>query len=181
MSKLSSNKGANFERLVAKTLSMALSNNRDAFAVSRRSASGGAMRDKKGLSSQGGDLQADKKIAEWFFDMYCVELKHYADLKNDLWSFMEGEGRGKFLDFIEQAWDASEVLNKHFLLIIKTDRKMPLVITNYLFCRWLNCWMYGIGKHLKWMGTKGMMDDIYLLSFTDFISALCKYLKEKDK
>ena len=172
--KLSSTKGALFERSVAKSLSLALTDGKDAYAVSRRSASGGSMRDKMGLSSQGGDLQSDKKEARWFFDMYCVELKHYADLKNDLWSFFEDEGRGKIYEFIKQAKKAAEVVDKHYLLIVKTNRKAPLVITRMLVhTAGVNYWRFRANDLREYAERS-----LYLCDFESFLANIKLYSKK---
>jgi hypothetical protein len=125
----SHNKGSAFERDVSKLLSNWISNNQDAHIFCRRSGSGGAARDKKGLSGTGGDIYADKGIGEWLTNHTLFELKFYADLKGDLWNFMAGKN-SKIDEFMFQAEESSEPYGRTWTLILKSNRMEILCITN---------------------------------------------------
>jgi len=161
-------KGFAFERKVAKELSLALTDGADAYAVSRRSGSGGSKRDKEHWSGCSGDLQADKEEALGFFDANSVELKHYANLSNALWQLL-ASGSGKRAEFLKKA--IKDAGGRNTVLIFKSDRIRALVITNDgFFSGGKNVFCSGKFVLAGW----GIEQSLYLLSYDDFLLELRK-------
>lgn len=126
----SARKGAAFERKVARDLSLWASRGKDAHVFNRRSASGGASRDKGGHSGHGGDIFAEKSSGKWLTDRFCFELKFYADLTGEFWNFACGDGSKRIDAFIRQAWESATVYERFFFLILKCNRRAPIVMTD---------------------------------------------------
>jgi hypothetical protein len=87
-------KGSAFERKFAKELSLWWTEGADALVFSRRSALGGAGRDKSGHSGQSRDIQADKPVGELFLRVVSIELKSYNTLSGGMWKWLTGMGTG---------------------------------------------------------------------------------------
>ena len=122
-------KGSAFEREIAKSLSLWISNGKDGYIFARRSGSGGAMRDKTGNSGSGGDIFAEKHEGEWFTNHLSLELKFYKDLTKELWRYLANKP-SKIAQFIGQAKGDADVYGKHFLLVAKCNYHDSLAITD---------------------------------------------------
>lgn len=131
------NKGSPFERHIAKTLSLWLSEGEDDSWVWRTSQSGGraTTRAKKGDRTSGayGDLTFTDQRASWFFDLFSCELKcgyKQADLSSTIDS---QQSKPQLLVFWEQCLRDVEASGAHEgMLILKRDRKRELVIISRL-------------------------------------------------
>ncbi len=122
-------KGNSFERVVAKDLSIWLSQGKEDFCVQRDSSSGGAFKKRDTRIKRSGDLYAADHYAKFFFDAFSVELKAYKDVKPDLWNFVT-EKPSKFDEFIKQAKDDADGMNMEFILIVKTNNYSILCVSN---------------------------------------------------
>ena len=121
-------KGSAFERKVAKDLSLFVSKGKDAYIFERRTAgSGGAPRDKKGLSGETGDIFSIKEEGKKFLSDLSIECKFYKNLTNNFWRFMVTDSDKVFDDFVAQAQDTHK---KYFLLIVKSNFSEILCITD---------------------------------------------------
>lgn len=130
MGKKSSEKGATYERQLAQRISLWWSEGQDKYIFARRSGSGGALRDLSGNSGSGGDIFADKPDGERLMNNFTFEAKFYRDLTPDLWNFMASDSK-KLSDFIDQAEEAAIPLNTAWGLIMKTNRKKEIFMTNH--------------------------------------------------
>jgi len=124
-------KGSKFERDLAKDLSLWWTRGEDQYVFTRRGGSGGALRDRQGKSSASGDLAADKEVGKHFLNLYSIEAKFYADLSPQFWKLIHGEGAKTLTDFWLQARNAANPYKRHALLILKSNGKKPLCITNH--------------------------------------------------
>lgn len=122
-------KGSGFERDLAKKFSLWITNGVDAYAVSRDSSSGGALRHKSGFTEQSGDIVAIKETAMPFFSKVSIEAKHYKDLKMDLWNLVAGK-TSRLEDFLQQTLSDAEIYNKKFILVLKSNNIEPIIITD---------------------------------------------------
>lgn len=127
----SKNKGGNFERNLAKELSLWLSNGEDDSWIWRTSSSGGrsTQRSKKGKTTQGaaGDLTFTDERAAPFFDIFSVELKIGYNDTNPLLIIDSGSKNHSFKVNLEQCIRDAELVNKQPLLIFKRDRMKACV------------------------------------------------------
>lgn len=128
-----SSKGSQFERELAKQLSIWWSYGEDEYIFSRRGGSGGAFRDRSGNSDSSGDIQADKGTkGEDFTRIYSVEAKFYADLARDFAGLFNGKPSTKIKEFWKQAKNSAAVYNRYGLLIMKQNGSAPICITDHL-------------------------------------------------
>lgn len=126
-------KGSNYERVVARELSLWISEGLRDDWVWRTSQSGGraTTRAKSGLRTSGGtgDLTFTDHQAAWFFKVFSIELKcgyKVADINSLIDSKQK---RPMLLQFWHQCEKDRELSKaKWGLLIVKRDRKIPLVI-----------------------------------------------------
>ena len=152
-------KGSAFERKIAKALSLWVDPN-DAHIFARRSGSGGARRDKSGDSGHAGDIFADKAAGHELLDFLTFELKFYKDLSGDLWHWLAGEP-SKIWKFIHQAKESAEPYDRYWAVIIKSNRRETLMLTNF----------NGIRKHIfnNIIARDNHKSCITLINFDDFI------------
>ena len=123
-------KGGSFERSVAKSLSLWLSNNTNDSVFWRSAMSGGraTLGEKEGnlRKTQSGDLSAIHSLGESFLDTFYVELKFYKDLNIE--SFLLNN-KGNLAQFWKEAVVEAAKYSKIPLLIAKQNRKPVLIIT----------------------------------------------------
>ena len=124
-------KGADFERLIARELSLWLSEGDDPYVFSRRPLSGGSVRDKTGKSLSSGDIFADKPLGRCLTDKISFELKTVRDLYLPLWRHLDGSSHKVIRDFIAQSEEAAAPYDRYWAVIMKTLRCKPLFLTNY--------------------------------------------------
>lgn len=136
---MKSSKGSAFERSVAKILSLWISEGEDDSWTWRTSQSGGraTTRAKSGVKTSGGtgDLTFTDNRAAWFFDLFSIELK--CGYKGaDISSLIDSKQKQPLiLQFWEQCERDRELSGARWnLLILKRDRKIPLVIIDW------KCW-----------------------------------------
>lgn len=123
-------KGGAWEREFAKRLSLWWTCDKDPHVFARRSGSGGAGRDKSGSSGHAGDIFADKPEGKLFTDEFSVELKFYGDLTGALWALFVHDETKQLRDFWEQARNAAEAYGRGTMLILKTNGRDPIMITD---------------------------------------------------
>lgn len=119
-------KGSNYEREIAKKLSLWLTNGKRNDTIWRTSNSGG-MATVTNSDTQCGDLHSVREESKAFFDVFSLELKNYKEL-----DFFQLFKTGKTPFIIETWWkqalnDATRA-NKEPILIIKINRKPELII-----------------------------------------------------
>lgn len=128
------NKGSSYEREISKKLSLWLSEGKRDDILWRTQNSGGrfTIRRKKGIDTQNqdGDITSTDPSAQFFSDIFTVELKRYKDI--NLWSIITGKGGG-LMSFWEQTCRQAESSNKIPILIAKQNQKPDLWISNRLF------------------------------------------------
>lgn len=136
---MKSSKGSAFERSVAKILSLWISEGEDDSWVWRTSQSGGraTTRAKVGDKTSGGtgDLTFTDHRAAWFFNLFSIELK--CGYKGaDIGSLIDSRQKQPLiLQFWEQCERDRQLSKaKWNLLILKRDRKIPLIIVDW------ECW-----------------------------------------
>jgi len=127
----SKNKGGNWERKIAKQLSLWISNGKDDSWVWRTASSGGrsTQRSKNGLTTAGGsgDLTFTDSRAEHFFNIFSVELKCGYQETNPLMEIDSNSKTHPFRENLQQAINDAKLSNKEPMLIIKRDRMNPCV------------------------------------------------------
>ena len=139
------NKGSQFEREVAKLLSVWVSGcsgytkDQERY-IERRSGSGGIRADLEGKSGHGGDLISVHECSKGLFDNVVFELKSYKNLEREWWKFTIGDGSKVINEFIKQSEDGAKVYNRFYMLILKTRYLNPVCITD---CRELVESIYG--------------------------------------
>lgn len=131
---MKSNKGAAFEREFSKQLSLWWSDGGSKDVFWRTPMSGGkATVDQR--STHAGDIRAVLPEGEGFTELFNVELKcGYPNA--DFQRILDGAGeKHEFLSFIEQAKRDNQLAgSKYWMLVIKRDRKKPLVVLD------MACW-----------------------------------------
>jgi len=125
-------KGGEFERLIAKRLSLWLSNGErdDLFWRTNGSGSRHTTRKKldKDTEGQDGDICSTcSGDSEKFRKIFSLELKTYKDI--NLWGLITKKQTG-FLDFWNQTVTQSELVNKKPILIIKENYRPILFVSN---------------------------------------------------
>jgi hypothetical protein len=123
-------KGANFEREVCKLLSLFVTDNErnDIFWRSAMSGGRSTVQGKKGIVNkvQSGDVSAVDPLGHPFLERFCVEIKHYKDLK--LHSLLFGKPtKESILDFWIQIAAESFRVEKAPMLIAKQNNYPTLV------------------------------------------------------
>lgn len=129
----SKNKGGEYERKLAKRLSLWWSAGEKDDLFWRTNASGGRFtirkRQDKDTYGQAGDITSTSPESQLFSDIFCVEAKYYKDI--DLWSIMT-EVKGDCLyGFWKQAVFQAESCCKRPILIVKQNNKVELFICDY--------------------------------------------------
>lgn len=124
-------KGSQYEREISKTLSLWLSNNKYDDLFWRSHSSGGRFTQRfknfKNTINQSGDITSTCKISEEFIKHFTIECKFYKEIS--LWDFVTGNKNG-IVKFWIQTINESKSANKHPLLILKSNYKPVLLITN---------------------------------------------------
>lgn len=125
-------KGTQFEREFARALSTWWTRGQDEAVFRHRSGSGGATVDLEGDSGHSGDVYADKEIGLPVMQTWSFELKWFEDLTACLWTaFTYGEN--KLLErFWEQGILAAEPYGRKVILVLRTNQRKPLMVTNDL-------------------------------------------------
>ena len=159
-------KGLSFERLIAKRLSLWITEGKDEYAIERRVASGAAIADKKGLTSASGDLIGVKPSSALFMKSYCFELKCYTDLKPAFYHFMM-KREGLIDKFVKQAVKAANEASKAFMVIAKTNRGGCFALSNCILIREV-CRLH------KSVSFAELHYDRYLINFFNFDEFLDK-------
>lgn len=165
--KSASAKGSNFERALAKELSLWWTDGEDSHVFARRGGSGGSFRDRAGLSDSSGDLTADKAIGEHFMSIYSIEAKFYADLSSQFWNLFHGERTAVLEQFWLQARNAASPYNRFVLLILKSNGKKPICVTNH------DWW-----KDQHAFKTVLRNDSVYVFPFSNLLSINSKVFKD---
>lgn len=123
-------KGRKWESDAAEELSLWISEGKDPHVFTKRGGSGGAGRDKRGFSGCCSDLQSDKTIGDALLNLYCIELKFYEDLTDELWRFFTGQKTPTLSSFWQQVCKAAKPYTKRQpLLIVKINNRRPLCFT----------------------------------------------------
>ena len=125
-------KGSQWEREFAKQLSLWFTDGKDGFVFERRSGSGGSQRDKNLDSGEAGDIFAVKPEGKLLTDKLVFELKFYRDLTPDLWAILSGERSKRISDWWEKLKKESDLNGKKACLVLRTNRKRPVMLTNAL-------------------------------------------------
>lgn len=123
-------KGRRNEAGFAKELSLWWSRGEDDCVFSHRAGSGGRFRDKIGTSSHSGDIQAEKEIGRPFTEKYSIELKSVKDATGDIWSLICHNTTKTLGEFWAQCTEAAEPYSRLSILVIRTNQRPPIVITN---------------------------------------------------
>jgi len=136
-------KGSSFEREICKKLSLWWSGGKRDDIFWRTSGSGARAktRSKSGKNTFGqyGDIQATDPIGQPFLDKVSIEVKRgYSE--STLSDFLERKETAKkcqYIEFIEQAIMDSQIKDdgKEWILIVKRDRREPILFTSYSFYR----------------------------------------------
>jgi len=124
-------KGASFERLVCKHLSLWVTNGKKEDVFWRSAMSGGraTLLQRKGKAAQNsaGDITATGEEGHRLTDKYFIECKAYRIL--DIIPFVLGMKRGALWKFWTEACKQAELHNKSPLLIAKQNGLKPLAIS----------------------------------------------------
>ena len=123
-------KGARYERRIARKLSLWASEGKSGVWYSRRPFSGGAQRHKEGATGQAGDIYADMAEAYWFTNNFAVECKFYTQMPVLLWRYFS-DGQGLLNSFIQQASEAANTISAYWMLIMKGNHRNDIVFTDY--------------------------------------------------
>lgn len=125
------NKGNEFERQISKKISLWLSNNQRDDLFWRTQLSGGryTIRKKKDIQTknQEGDITATDPEYLFFTNRYYIECKFYKQL-DVFWDLYNK--KGKVYEWLNKYLSESSILNKYLLLIIKSNNKPILFISN---------------------------------------------------
>jgi hypothetical protein len=138
---LKSSKGGSFERSVSKSISLWVSEGEDDSWIWRTSQSGGraTQRAKSGKNTSGayGDLTFTDGRASWLFDIFSMELKCGYKMAEISSLIDSTQAEPLILKFWRQCERDRELSGSKFsLVILKRDRKSPLVIVgNDLFSK----------------------------------------------
>lgn len=126
-------KGAGFERLVCKQLSLWITNGEKPDVFWRSAMSGGrsTVFAKKGreASTQAGDITATGAEGHLLADLFFMECKFYRDLS--LLSFIFGHQRGKLHEFWRVAREQAHKHKKQPMLIAKQNLEQTIVLLQY--------------------------------------------------
>lgn len=129
--KNSKNKGSGFERLIARKLSLWLSNGERDDWCYRTHSSGGRftvrMKESKNTHGQSGDIASTHPGSELFIENFNIEIKSYRDI--NLWSMFTGS-KGGILDFWNQTKRDSKSSHKRPALIVKQNNKPILLLVD---------------------------------------------------
>lgn len=132
------NKGAAFERDIARKLSLWITGGASHYTLHRSTASGGRSTtlQKKGiiLGESAGDLQAIQPEGEEFIRKYFIECKAYIHLQ---WANLIVGGPCRALEFYKKATEQAAMFQKIPLMIAKQNRlpvmvMMPITAANDL-------------------------------------------------
>lgn len=144
MGRLSKQKGAEFERLTCKLLSLWLSDLKREDLLWRSAMSGGrATVHKKagkttGISAHGGDIVATDPLGHRLTDKFSIECKNYADIELQKAVFRD---TGNFTSFWEQVVNEARDSKRRPMLIAKQTRQPTLLMLDrkgsMFFRRWM--------------------------------------------
>lgn len=129
------NKGSDFERLVARKLSLWVSSGLRADLFARNVLSGGSFTHamKKGSKEHGipGDLTANHPLAFKFLTKFCIECKHYTSLGLDAFLFDTKLDKS----FLGKVWTKAhkEAVNAKLraMVIAQQNRRPPIVLIEH--------------------------------------------------
>jgi len=128
----SKSKGNSFERYISKQLSLWWSNGEkdDLFWRSQNSGGRWTSRNKQGIktSGQSSDIQSTSSESELFTDLFSIECKSYKYI--DLWNIIEENGN--IMKWLSDLYYICREEKKNPLLIIKSNYKPTIMITNHL-------------------------------------------------
>ncbi len=131
-----SKKGSQWERDFAKQLSKWWSDGKDEYIFSRRSGSGGSKRDQNGWSEASGDIHLDKPEGMPLISTFSFECKFIQDFTANYWKAFTGQVDRELLAFWQQTVNsAAPYPLRKLMLVIKTNNRKPICITNALFIK----------------------------------------------
>ena len=138
-------KGSKFEREISKILSLWWTKGKreDVYWRSTTSGARATVRNRKGKGTFGqcGDIQANDPIGQPLLDVCNIELKrgYSRDTISHLLDSLPGNKPQAYELFIEQAKEDHKKAGSHFwLLIVKRDRRRPMVYMSIRFYRELS-------------------------------------------
>ncbi len=152
-------KGSNFEREICKLLSLWWTNNKRDDVFWRTSGSGARAttrsKTKQKTFGQYGDVQATDPIGQPLIDLCTIEIKRgyskstFADLIEE--STIANAKPCMYAQFIKQAReDHNRAGSFSWMLIIKRDRRKPIIIIPYTMFYTLQSWGVGLGSLKKY-------------------------------
>ena len=145
-------KGKSFERLISKKMSLWLTCGEDKDCIWYTKSSGGRATRRINTNQTAsrydhGDLGPDGSKLEYFFSIFCIELKTGDGRKKEnefkLWSLLDSidskQNVPKFNEFWEQACHDAEVSKREPILIFRRNRRLPCIaMYNYIFEAFIN-------------------------------------------
>ena len=139
-----SSKGATWEREFSKKLSSwwTCGERDDVFWRSTTSGARATTRAKQGLATSGqyGDIATQDPIGQPMLDTFTIELKrgYSKDSIQSLFDARDGAAVQPYAAFLDQTiTSATQAGTPHWMLVVKRDRRVPLVMTDYpFFLRW---------------------------------------------
>ncbi len=153
------NKGSNFEREICKLLSLWWTNNKRDDVFWRTSGSGARATTRSKIKQktfgQYGDVQATDPIGQPLIDLCTIEIKRgyskstFADLIEE--SQTANAKPCMYAKFIQQArQDHNKAGSFSWMLIIKRDRRKPIIIIPYTMFYSFQRWSADLGKLKKY-------------------------------
>lgn len=161
-------KGSSFERNIAKRLSLFLSEGKRDDLLWRSQSSGARftsrMKTGKDTKNQSGDITFTDSDAEWFIELFSIEVKNYKDI--NLWSMIEENKTGLYGFWTQTKRDA-KLSNKIPMLIVKQNYKPEILLINSLIIENFRCIFKDTDN-----------ENVYVFYLEDFLSQNINIIKE---
>lgn len=162
-------KGGNFESLIAKKLSLWITNGESDDVLERNLGSGSRQtiraKQSKKVKSSTGDIAIASFEGVEFCELFSVECKHYKSI--NLWSLVTGSADG-ILSFWEQAKKSASISNRHAVLICRQNWRPILFVCLDDISRVLVS--FGVDRRLLCEDLHIFrFDDILRINYSDFI------------
>ena len=134
---MKSSKGSAFERDICRKLSLWISGGKwdDLFWRTSGSGARATVRSKNSRRTIGqyGDVHATSKEGRWFTKLFTIELKRGYN-RSSVQDLFDQNKKSLYKEFILQAAEqAKQACTPYWMLIVKRDRREPLVLIPYLF------------------------------------------------
>lgn len=167
-----SNKGASFERMICKQLSLWITEGKHPDAFWRSSSSGArstiSVKSGRGsIKNQDGDISATTKEGYLLLDHFTIECKHYNDLQVEGLLFSENP---RIVEFWKQAKRDASRSNRIPLLIARQNfRPVVLGMPPYIYEWWRNLYLTSREFPSAVISTKHR---VALMRFEQFLAAV---------